>query len=236
MERKYEVIIFDFDYTLFDYEATEKIAVKAAFEALNLPYQESYHTKFKHINRQIWADSERDRRIDKTALRIERFKQLFEQLGIPSASDLAKLASEEYIKYSEQGVLIPGVAETILELKKRYPLVIASSGLSNPRLQKLRNSKISNCFRHVLFREQFEENKLKPHHEFFDKLSTLYNVPREKILYVGDSFAEDIEGSKNAGFSNVFFNFFHILDREIEFDKCDYVIENFDELLSIVGL
>lgn len=236
MVKKYNVIIFDFDYTLFDYEATEKIAVKAAFEKLGLPYQNDYHTMFKQINRQIWADSERDRRIDKNALRIERFRILFEQLNIPNADELAARASEEYISYSEQGVLIPGVEETILELQKRYSLAIASSGLSIPRMQKLINSPISNCFGQVLFREQFEEDKLKPHHGFFDRLASLYQVPREKILYVGDSFKEDIEGSKNAGFSNVYFKFFNIPDREIDFNKCDYVIDNFDELLTKVEL
>lgn len=236
MEKKYEVIVFDFDYTLFDYEATERIAVKAAFESLGLPYEDRYHTMFKRINRKIWADSENDRRIDKNALRIERFRQLFEQLEMSDAETLAEKASWAYIAHSEYGVLIPGVEETIKILQRNYPLAIASSGLSSPRLSKLQNSPIKNSFSKVMFREVFDEDKVKPNRAFFDKIASNYNVPRKKILYVGDSFREDIEGAKNAGLSTVFFNYFHTPDREIDFSKCDYIIDDFSELLTTVKL
>ena len=236
MDKNYQIIVFDFDYTLFDYEATERIAVKAAFDVLGLPYEERYHAMFKRINRKIWADSEIDRRIDKNQLRIERFRQLFEQLNFENPQILAEKASRAYITHSEYGVLIDGVEKTILELQNRYTLAIASSGLSSPRLAKLQNSPIRNSFSHVMFREVFDENQVKPHPGFFDRIAANYNVPRSEILYVGDSFWEDIEGAKNAGFSTVFFNYFHIPDREIDFSKADYIIDEFSELLTTVKL
>lgn len=236
MDKKYEVLVFDFDYTLFDYEATEQVAIKAAFEKLNLPYEDRYWAMFKRINRRIWADSDRDRRIDKTALRIERFRLLFDQLGIEDAEGRAHEASEAYITASEYGVLIEGVQDTILQLADRYSLAIASSGLSSPRIEKLRNSPISDAFDVTMFREQFDEDSIKPHHNFFDKIAANYRVSREKILFIGDSMREDIQGAKNAGFSTVFFNYFHLPEREIDFDSCDYIIDKFNELISVVKL
>lgn len=236
MEKKYEILVFDFDYTLFDYEETERLAVEATFKALNIEYKDNYHGMFKRINRSIWAESERDRRIDKNALRIERFRQLFEQLNIPDAATLAEKASDVYIANSEHGILISGVEETILKLQHNYSLAVASSGLSNPRRAKLNNSPIGNCFTNVMFRENFDDTKIKPHHDFFDRIAANYNVPRNKIVYVGDSFSEDIEGAKNAGFTTVFFNFTNIPDKEIDYSKCDYVIDEFSELITTVKL
>ena len=46
MDKKYEVLVFDFDNTLFDYEATEQVAIQAAFKQLNLPYEERYQSMF----------------------------------------------------------------------------------------------------------------------------------------------------------------------------------------------
>lgn len=237
--KRYDVIIFDFDNTLFDYEATERTALSATFEKLGFVYNSKYYDEFKKINRQIWANSE-NLGMSKNAIRVERFRMLFEELQI-SIEDitLSETASEIYIDQHRRGTLIEGVESTIKKLSEEYVLLIASSGLTIPRLDKLKNSPIESYFSKLFFREHFIEGAIKPDPRFFDTVLQEYlEIPRERILYVGDNFNDDVLGSKAAQLSNVWFDFFGLsrngLDNEFDFSKCDHIIYRFDELLGVV--
>lgn len=231
-----KVICFDFDDTLFDYAATERVALKFVFDELDIPFNNLYIGMFKDINRKIWNESERDRRLDKNLLRFERFKILFQKLEINNPDELAKEASMIYIKKSEKGILIDGVETTIKYLnQKGYTLLIASSGLSNPRLQKLQDSPIKNCFYKSLFRENFKEEDIKPRRGFFDQIAYLSKLERKDMLFVGNNFYDDIKGAKEAGFATVWFNYFNIPEREVDTETyCDYIIYNFEDLINKV--
>ena len=232
----YKIICFDFDDTLFDYAATEKIALKSVFTELDIPFKNVYISRFKDINRNIWAQSERDRTLDKNTLRLERFRILFEKLGIENAASLAKNASDIYIKNSEKGVMIDGVADTIPRLlEMKYTLMIASSGLRNPRIEKLNESVISDYFTLALFREDFGEGKVKPNRAFFDNIASRFNVNRNEILFVGNDFYNDVKPAKESGFDTVWFNYFEMPEREVDITYCDYIIYSFEEILNKVG-
>ena len=232
MNNNFDVIVFDFDNTLFDYAATEDNALQVVFRELNIPYKEKFRFEFIKINRGLWNE----KNINMQDLRLIRFKELFKSIGYEIDSDDICKAAAIYIKASEQGILIEGVDETIKELKKRAIILdIASSGFTNPRLEKLHNSSIGGCFDYVLFRENFDHVKIKPDSSFFiEILKNHPDISHNRILYVGDSFDTDIIGSKKTGLSNVWFNFFNTDTKDFNMDYCDFVIYKFCDLLKFI--
>lgn len=55
---KYQLIIFDMDDTLFDYDKTEEFALREAFRSLSMQYYNDYLSVFRKINRNIWSEYE----------------------------------------------------------------------------------------------------------------------------------------------------------------------------------
>ncbi|MDI3546832.1 MAG: 2-haloacid dehalogenase [Halanaerobiales bacterium] len=81
-DMKYEVILFDADGTLFDFEKAEDYALEKTVSFFELKYNRDYHLKhFRDINLAIWEEFERGL-ISAAELKTERFKRLFERLKI----------------------------------------------------------------------------------------------------------------------------------------------------------
>ena len=55
MNKRYDLILFDFDDTLFDYEKTEERALRDSMLYHGLIYEDNYYAIFKKINRELWA-------------------------------------------------------------------------------------------------------------------------------------------------------------------------------------
>lgn len=236
IDKEYDIIVFDFDNTLFDYESTEQKALEEVFINMNLKYFDEYFIVFSNINRKLWDISEQNDFLDKTELRVQRFFNFFNEIGIVKELSFAKKASQIFIENSTSGYLIDGVEETLNNLKNQgFILLIASSGLANPRKLKLYNSSIREYFSYSFFREDFQDDKIKPHIDFYNSISNKYpNIPSKRFLYVGDSFESDIKGSKKAGFSNIWFNYFNKKESSVDMNYCDQVIYSFKDLILYI--
>lgn len=235
-DKRYDAIVFDFDNTIFDYALTERNALCAVFNELNIPFHIEYAILFRKINSRLWDDTEKDGHFAKGDLRKRRFYQLFETLNVPVSSELVTKAADSFIQYSRIGVLIEGVADVLCTLKaQEYILGIASAGLSDPRIHKLNNSEIAHLIDFAMYREDFDNCMVKPHPDFYDRIAKkLESIPRKRILYVGDTFESDVKASSLAGFSSVWFNYFGLDTKEVTMGSRCQIINHFTELLSIL--
>lgn len=229
-------VAFDFDNTLFDYNKTEKIALITVFNKFNIPFKDSYYDLFRMINHKLWEETENKDDYCKQKLRIDRFEELFQKIGYNDQCKNAEIASDFFLESSRTGVLIDGVYNTLLELKKQgLTLIIGSAGLSDPRKFKLLNSGLIDVFDYVFFREDFPKSGIKPNISFFTTIcNVIPDATPDKIVYVGDTFDSDIKGSKQAGFSNIWFNFFKIDESTVEMKYCDNIIYCFKDILCVL--
>ena len=86
----YELILFDADGTLLDYEKSEQVALENTFLKFNLQFLPSYLLYYNEINQQFWKDLENNLTTVER-LKIERFEKLIEKIGIKvSAADFAR--------------------------------------------------------------------------------------------------------------------------------------------------
>ena len=77
------------------------------------------------------------------------------------------------------------------------------------------------------------EKTRKPAKEPFLEMAQALNLKPNELIYVGDNPLNDVEGSRNAGYTPVWMNKYAIwLFPEVE--KCEYAISSLSELLNIL--
>ncbi|WP_069999023.1 YjjG family noncanonical pyrimidine nucleotidase [Cellulosilyticum sp. I15G10I2] len=200
---KYELIIFDADETLFDFNKSEKEAFKNTMLECHIDYDEDYHFKLYHdINLAVWKELEKGL-ITQEALKVERFKRLSDTLNIQF--DNTQLAKAYMNHLANSSVLYDGSIELVDALSKHYLLVIVTNGLKHVQNLRIRNSAIAKYFKDIIISE--EVGASKPNPKIFEHtLRNIGAIAKLKILVVGDSLTADIQGGINFGVDTCWYN------------------------------
>jgi len=201
---KYELLIFDADKTLYDFDATEKFALENVFKVYGLPYKEEVHLKLFHeINKQIWAEFERGE-ITADELKHERFKRFFSRIGNNVISP--REFSDVYLSYlAKNNELLPGVKKIIHELSADFKLALLTNGLSFVQNSRLNSSELREYFDALIISE--DVGLAKPAPEIFQLLFNELNFnDKTKALMIGDNLSSDILGGINFGIDTCWFN------------------------------
>ncbi len=200
---EYSVVLFDADGTIMDFERAEREALKRAFEFTGLDYDETRHLPlYTSINRQIWIEFE-EGAISSAKLGRERFVRYLTALGLDA--DPGEL-SEAYVTYLAEGdFLIPGAEEMLRVLAGSCRMSVVTNGLSRVQNSRFSRSALSRYFDGIVISE--EVGARKPEREIFDVALRAYpNVPRSKVLMVGDSLSSDIAGGIIYGLATCWYN------------------------------
>lgn len=126
--------------------------------------------------------------------------RLFERLNVRAGPDIAASHADalwDILGPSCFGVF-PEVRGVLDELRSaEYPLAVLSNwqrGLAHFCVEL----DIADAFDHVI--SSAEVGAAKPDARIFAEAARLLNVPPQRILHVGDSLVDDVEGGRNAGF------------------------------------
>ena len=87
---------------------------------------------------------------------------------------------------------------------KNYNLHLITNGFENVQHNKLRNSNLTQFFKHVITSEA--SNSLKPNKEIFDFALQKAGASLDKSIMIGDNLDADIQGGINAGMDTIFVN------------------------------
>lgn len=157
---KYEIIIFDADETLFDFNKSEREAFKNTMLEYDIEYDEDYHLNiYKEINSKLWKEIEAGS-ITQQQLKIERFKRLSAVLNInfdaiEFANCYAKNLANSSHLYDESLSLIE-------DLYKNYKLVLVTNGLTEIQDKRIRKSIIAKYFDDIIISEEVKVSKPDP--------------------------------------------------------------------------
>jgi len=122
----------------------------------------------------------------------EHFAICFEEFGVKGDP---QRAYERLVEMLGQAQAFPESGRVVEAVGRRFPLALLSNADDNflyPVLSR-------NGFSFPVVVSSEGARAYKPHIAIFDALGKRLNVPRERILYVGDSRFADIAGAKNAG-------------------------------------
>lgn len=226
---KYEIIIFDADETLFDFEKSEKDALKNTILEFNIEYDENYHLKvYKEINSAIWKELE-DGLITQKKLKVERFKRLSDRLK--AEFDEVQF-TKAYTKHLSNASFLYDDSITIVEnLHKDYRLSMITNGLKDVQDNRIRKSIIAKYFEDIVVSE--EVDVAKPDPKIFEHaLNNIKHTDKSKVLMVGDSLTSDIQGGINFGIDTCWFNPNKIINKTGITPT--YEISNLMELKNII--
>ncbi len=221
-------VFFDLDHTLWDFEKNsaltfEKVLTQNRIEIDLNDFLEVYIP----ANLTFWK-LYREEKINKSELRYQRLKTVFDKLKYPISDDMIDFLTVEYIAHlSSFGHLLPNTIEILEYLRPKYRLHIITNGFEEIQEKKMRNSNIRDYFDQIINSEM--AGVKKPNPLIFELALNRAKVAPEKSLMIGDSLEADILGAQAVGIRAIHFN----AHNELPHDHCE-VIQDLSEIKSFL--
>lgn len=227
--KKFDVILFDSDDTLFDFQKSEKYNLNKTFHDFGINTNNEIETEYNRINKEMWEEYNKGN-ITKKQLKITRFDILFNKFNIVCDSNDF---NEAYLKNLAENSFLMDDAENICELlSKEFKLVIVTNAVSAVAHRKIEKSDINKYISDIFVSDDIGFQK--PRVEFFNYVfSHLKNIDKDRMILVGDSLTSDIQGGINAEIKNCWFNQFNIENKTNIIPT--YEINKLEDLFPIVG-
>lgn len=199
---RYDILLFDLDDTLFDFQMAEKHALDKVFAAYHLLQDaELYRTTYKEISRGIWRELE-EGTITLSELRVERFKRLFNAHAVMAD---AEAFSHDYLRFLGEGVFLTEGAEELCKSLSHLRLGIITNGFKEVQIPRVTHSPLCQTFEQIIISE--ETGYQKPQKEIFDYVFSKMNITdKSKVLMIGDSLTSDVQGGNRYGIDTCWFN------------------------------
>lgn len=223
---KYEIVYFDLDHTLLDFEKSEKYALFEILKKFNIKPKEKYLEIYKPINEKWWKLFS-EGKYPKEVIVVERFRDFFAEIGLDSKIN-SSVASELYLeKLSHLAFFFDGAKEFLEKLKKRKQRMAAiTNGVEKVQQGRSKALNLHKYFEFILTSEKV--GKPKPNPLIFYEASKISGVPIKKSVYIGDNPDSDYLGAKNVGMD------FILYDPEDKHNLDCKKVRNYDELLKIL--
>jgi len=206
--KKYKHLFFDLDETLWDYKANAVDTLIELFEKFELGTKgdltsDDFVTEFFRTNGELWGKFDK-RQIEKDQIRRERFPLIFERLGV-DAHQIVDSMQKCFIHESpKKPKLIDYAAEILQALLKHYNMHIITNGFEEIQATKLKYSGLDIYFQEVITSERAHAQKPDP--EIFLFALKTVNAKASESVMIGDNLVTDIQGARNVGMEQIFFN------------------------------
>lgn len=226
----YNILLFDADNTLFDFDKSEKLAFFETLPLFGITPTEHNYSIYTRCNKQNWEALERGL-IEKPRLLVKRFEDFLTEIEKPI--DCAEQMHLKYTKLlSTKSILFEGALEMIKKLHKNGKrLFIITNGVTAVQEGRLYPSPIYPFIERVFISESMGVSK--PQKLFFDLIEKqIPNFKRDECVVIGDSLTSDIQGANNAGLDCIWFN----LEKKNAPNnlKINFEVFGFDKMLEIL--
>ncbi len=207
--KQYKHIFFDLDHTLYDFDQSTHDTFLDLYKKYDLagkgvkPF-EDFFKDYKKINAEFWERYRKDE-VKKEFLNVERFHVTFMKYGLNDRLFAEKFANEYLAGAPLKRTLFPGAIEVLDYLKDKYPLHIITNGFKEVQKTKLKANDLEKYFKTVTVSEEVGVRKPSPQ-VFIYAMNKAGAIPENSIM-IGDSLEVDIEGAKNTGMDQIFFNY-----------------------------
>ncbi|UQT49796.1 noncanonical pyrimidine nucleotidase, YjjG family [Flavonifractor plautii] len=125
---RYEVVLFDADHTLFDFDRAEREALRQTLEEAGLPADGETEARYLSINRALWNRLDRGE-VRREWLVVERFAALLRALG--RTGDAAAL-NRAYLDHLGRAYLLPGAQALCRALAPAAPWPLSPTAWPAP--------------------------------------------------------------------------------------------------------
>ncbi len=206
MKKAVEVVFFDLDHTLWDYEANAYETLNEIFQIFDLsrgyPNADEFISAFRSFNHFLW-DRYNKGEIDRKTIRSTRFTKILNDAGIVDSA-LGEEISDYFIDICpSKNNLIEGALDLLEYLSAEYRMAIITNGFTDTQQKKLNHGKIDHYFEEVVTSES--SSARKPASEIFDFAMRKMEASTTRSIMVGDNISTDIAGAKNVGMKSIWY-------------------------------
>ncbi|MDE6059084.1 MAG: HAD-IA family hydrolase [Clostridia bacterium] len=227
---QYNIVLIDFDYTIFNYRKAQNLALKKVCKENSWKFKKSYADEYRKINDECWYEFKDS--LDFNSIKIERVKRFAKETGINENLDnaIAEMFTNRMDEYMARPILMPGVKQFLKKCKGKYVMAVtdASKGRREKTLNKLNKNLINGFF------SSEDCSKLKSDKEYFkNAIDTIgNNVNYRSVLVIGDGIDTDIAGAKAMDIDTCFIEMGYKLreDKLPPSDIAKYSFDNFKAL------
>lgn len=234
-----KAIYFDLDDTLCAYWAASRKGLRATLDEAGFNGEtekavEAWKSVFTSFSPEVKQSHWYERYLETgEPTRTEHMRRMLTKLGIEDEAKAAQL-SERYAFFRDANLRLFDEAEDVLRfLKGKFKLGLITNGPADIQRQEIATLGIAPYFDQILIEGEFKIGK--PHLEIFDDARNRWGFEPHEMLFVGNAFAHDVQGAKNAGWHALWVN----KDGEInpgDDPQPDATITDLWEVVAWVGL
>lgn len=230
----YDIILFDADGTLYDFDASEAEALTETLIWAGLPTDKEILKLYHEINDREWKALERGE-TTRERIRTERFEKFMaaiEPNGYKSDKTSVEIADHYIEALSHQCILEPGAVEICRKLSEMCELYIITNGTAWVQKSRFCDSPLNEFIKKTYISEEI--GTAKPAPEYFDAVLSDLGLTREeakkRALVVGDSLTSDIKGGIGVGLDTCWYAPRGVVSGEI---TPTYTVKSLSELIEI---
>ena len=199
---RYDTLLFDFDHTLFDSDASEAGAFAITMQACGVADPASLFAPYKAINRQMWAAVEAGK-ITPNDVRHQRFERLVAEHEIDA--DPHAMADDFAAGLGACGDMYDGAIDLLTQLATTHRLAMVTNAISAVQRTRIDRVAVAHHFEIIVI--STEVDAAKPNPAIFDvTFDRLGHPPKATTLMIGDSLTSDIAGGTRYGLPTCWFN------------------------------
>jgi putative hydrolase of the HAD superfamily len=234
LKKRYEVLFFDLDHTLWDFETNSVDTLHDLYLEMGLKEKgiddfNDFNLVYHEINDKLW-DRFRKGQLSRQDLRWKRMFQTLIHYRMYN-EELAVQMSERYLEIlPTKNNVFPHAIELLAFCSEReYPMHLITNGFEETQKMKLRNAGMDIYFQHLITSEQ--AMTMKPHKEIFEYAFRVTGAEAATSLMIGDALDVDILGAQQVGMDAVYFNPKKINHQE----NPTFEIHSLEELIKILN-
>jgi len=207
-DKTYKHLFFDLDHTLWDYdrnvqESLSELFVHYKLEKMGILSSQQFIDSFYAVNFKLWEAYDSGT-LQKHELRASRFPKIFQQAGVLDAIIPEEFEPDFMHRTSSKPHLFPHTIEILDYLKPKYKLHVITNGFDESQAKKMKSSGLNDYFESVVTSETTGHKKPDP--RIFYHAMEVAGASVESSIMIGDNPVSDIQGARNAGLDQVFFN------------------------------
>lgn len=226
----YNIILFDLDNTLLDFDANQAESLKMLFFEKGIELTDEIYKTYDGINKELWCEYELGN-ISIDTLLNSRFTKTMNLYN--REVDGSKWEIDYRLHLNKGNQLVDGAYSLLSELAKTHRLFAATNGTNETQISRLKLSGIYDFFEDVFISEKVGFQK--PSTKFFEyAFNHINDFKKDETLMVGDSLSSDIKGGIDSGIDTCWYNPNELEPSDII--KSTYTIKDLSELKEITGM
>jgi len=198
----YQTVLLDLDHTLFDTEASERIAFEQTVLAAGVPRAMEHFSTYQRINLDLWSAMERGE-LHPRMIRNLRFERFVAECDLDANPE--RMADDFVAGLGAYGDLYDGARDVLEQLCAKTSLALVTNGLSEVQRSRIARLGLDDYFDAVAISAEIGMGK--PDVGIFDFVfESLGSPKRETAVMVGDNLSADIAGGANYGIATCWYN------------------------------